>query len=263
MKFEIKKISQASNLPAEWDNLVIDYFQTKEFLVHAETYNSCNQRYYIFLVNDVFKAGAIVYSLKLDIFTYIGIASPYSMKIIGVPCSVSSSGLIGNPELSSKLIEHILQQEKGFHLALNLDDKNDIDDVVNGRTLPTIILENQFASWDNYLQSIKASYRRRILRLSLPFSEIKIKQGDCSGFNEEMHSQYLDVLRHSKGKLETLSQDFFSNLPSNFNLTEYYHNENLIGWFISTMYYDKFYFFLGCFYYKMYNRFNTYFNILF
>lgn len=262
MTFEIKKILIAYNLPNEWDNLVVDYFQTKEFLIHTETYNSCNQRYYLFLENDELKAGAIVYSLKLDIFTYIGIASPFSMKIIGVPCSVSSSGLVGKPELSTKLIEHILKQEKGFHLALNLDDKNDKNDVVNGRTLPTIILKNRFTSLENYLQSIKSNYRRRFLKLSLPFSEVKIKRGRCSNFNKEMHTQYLDVLKHSKGKLETLSHDFFVYLPSNFYLTEYYHQQKLIGWYITTMYFDKFYFFLGGIDYKLNNKFNTYFNIL-
>jgi hypothetical protein len=70
------------------------------------------------------------------------------------------------------------------------------------------------------------------------------------------------VLKRSKGKLETLSQEFFQNLPSNFNLTTFYHSDKLIGWYITTTFGEKFYFFLGGIDYTQNRQYNTYFNIL-
>jgi len=77
-----------------------------------------------------------------------------------------------------------------------------------------------------------------------------------------MYNQYLGVLKRSKGKLETLSVEFFQNLPSNFTLTAFYSSEKLIGWYISCTFNEKFYFFLGGLDYRVNREFNTYFNIL-
>lgn len=90
-----------------------------------------------------------------------------------------------------------------------------------------------------------------------------MKRGACSQFDDMMYRQYLEVLKRSKGKLETLSQEFLQNLPSKFILTAYYDQKNLLGWYISTVFKEKYYFFLGGIHYEMNNRFNTYFNLLF
>jgi len=263
MNFEIVKILNALNLPGKWDELAIDYFQTKEFLIHTEKYNPCKQRYYTLAHNGILKTGAIVYTLKLDLFTYLPVSSPVRMKIAGVPCSVSSSGFVGSGEFFPKLIEHIKNEEKGMLLILNLDSNPLIENMVCGRTLPTVAITNRFQSWESYVNSLKANYRRRVLQLSRSFSEITEKKATCDQFDGQMYKQYLDVLKRSKGKLETLSLEFFQNLPSNFNLTAYYYQKNLIGWYISATFKEKYYFFLGGIDYKMNKQFNTYFNILF
>ncbi len=262
MAIEINRLSKAGDLPDQWDSLAVDYFQTKEFLVHAEKYNPCKQRYYTLYKDGTFEAGAIVYTLRLDLFTYLSIPSPFRMNIAGIPCSVSSSGIIGSFELFSDLIEHIKKQEKGLLLILNLDSKPLVTDIAIGRTLPAIVMVNRFQSWESYIRSLRASYRRRILYLSRPFSGINVKRVATSQFDDEMYHQYIEVRNHSKGKLETLSQEFFQNLPSNFSLTAYYDREHLLGWYISTVYKEKYYFFLGGIDYELNKRFNTYFNIL-
>ena len=84
----------------------------------------------------------------------------------------------------------------------------------------------------------------------------------CSGFDEEMYGQYLNVLKRSKGKLETLTMEFFLNLPSCFELTTFYNGTKLIGWYITTNHNEKLYFFLGGIDYQMNKQYRTYFNIL-
>jgi hypothetical protein len=184
------------------------------------------------------------------------------MNMAGIPCSVSASGIIGNPNYLPQMIRYIKTREKGLLLFLNLAFKIEEENMIFGKTLPTIILTNNFRSWDDYMGSMKANYRRRVRQLSSPFSGIQKQQFACSRFDSLMYDQYLEVLKRSKGKLETLSLEFFRNLPSNFNLTAFYSAEKLIGWYISSTFHEKFYFFLGGVDYKVNRQFNTYFNIL-
>ncbi|MBN1790976.1 MAG: hypothetical protein JW830_10805 [Bacteroidales bacterium] len=262
MDTEITCLSRALDLPEKWDCAAVDYFQTRDFLNHTEKYNPCNQRYYLLYQNETFKTGVVVYTLKLDLLTYLRIPSPFRMHIAGIPCSVSANGIIGNPDYLHQIIGHIKIREKGMLLFLNLESELVEENMITGKTLPTIIITNPFGTWEDYLLAMRTSYRRRIRQLSIPFSEIQRKQFDCSFFDGRMYDQYLGVLKRSKGKLETLSMEFFQKLPSNFNLTVFYSAEKLIGWYISSTFNKKFYFFLGGLDYKVNRKFNTYFNIL-
>ena len=259
----ISNISKASDLPVKWDNLALEYFQTREFLKYSEKYNPCKQRYYTLYRDGIFEVGAIVYTLGLDLLTYLAIPSPIKMKMLGIPCSVSSSGIIGNSKLHNDLIEYVMSNEKGLLLVLNLNSIPQSTKAVGGRTLPSIMFNNTFSTWEEYVRSLRADYRRRYLRISRPFSEITMKQGNCFQFDDVMYSQYLEVLKHSKGMLETLSKSFFQYLPSNFTLTTFFDKSVVIGWYISAIYKDIFYFFMGGIDYSMNKRYNTYLNILF
>ena len=262
MKEGLIILSKATELPIKWDELAIDYFQTREFLNHTEKYNPCKQRYYSLYHDGEFAAGAVVYTIRLDLLTYLAIPSPFQMNIAGIPCSVSACGLIGNNEIFPQLLGKMKEHEKGLLIVLNLDSNSVVDHMTTGRTLPTVLWRNTFGSWENYLHSLKASYRRRIIHLSRPFLAITTCRSTCERFDSGMYQQYHEVLNRSKGKLETLSQEFFQNLPSNFSLTTFYHFDKLIGWYITTIFGEKFYFFLGGIDYKQNRQYNTYFNIL-
>jgi len=262
MDTEITVISKALGLPEIWDCAADDYFQTREFLDHTEKYNYCNQRYYILYRNENFETGIVVYTLKINLLTYPGIPSPFRMNIAGIPCSVSAGGIIGNLNYLYQIIEYVKLREKGLILFLNLSSEPEEEKMVYGKTLPTIILANSFRSWDDYLMAMRSDYRRRTRQLSQPFSEIEMKQVDPACFDSYMYDQYLGVLKRSKGKLETLTLEFFQKLPSNFYLTAFYCAEKLLGWYVSSTFKDKFYFFLGGVDYNLNRQFNTYFNIL-
>jgi len=70
MILKMQIVKTAADLPGEWDGAVKDYFQTRELLTHTEKYNPCDQRYYTFFNDNSFAAGLVVYTLKLDLFTY-------------------------------------------------------------------------------------------------------------------------------------------------------------------------------------------------
>jgi hypothetical protein len=259
----ISKILRARYLPARWNDLADDYFQTKEFLIHTEKYNPCQQRYYIFTQGNHFKAGAVVYTLCLNLFTYLSLPSPIKMHVVGIPCSVSSCGILGEFDFFSDFISQLKLREKGTLLLLNLNKTPNVRDMAITTTLPTVILSNRFKSWDNYVNSLRANYRRRLQHLSRAFYGVEEHRSHCSEFSSEMYGQYREVLKRSKGKLETLMHSFFQNLPLNFSLTAYYNQQDLLGWYISTIFQEKYYFFLGGIDYRLNGKYNTYFNILF
>jgi hypothetical protein len=263
MTLAIGQVDRALDLPAQWDELAADYFQTVEFLNHAERHNPCEQRYYTLVRDGGLEVGCIVYTLRMDLFTFLTIPSPLRMNVVGIPCSVSSSGIVGNQELLPELFEHLKRREKGLLLALNLESSPLISGVATGRTLPTVILANRFPSWACYLESLRADYRRRFRLLSRPFAGIQARQLECSRFDDEMYLQYRQVLGRSKAKLETLSHSFFRHLPDRFNLTAYYDRGDLLGWFISITYRDRFTFFLGGVDQEVNRRLNIYLNILY
>ena len=263
MSLKLMKVDSASELPPEWDILADEYYQTQEFLLHAERYNPCAQRYYLFYREGTFVAGLVVYTLTINVFTYSILKIPFSMNVAGIPCSVSASGFIGDEELFAFVFDLLKPLEKGFLTVLNLDFAPQIKDVMIGHTLPTITLQNGFKCWDDYLDSLRSDYRRRFSRISAAFSGVRTVAGDCSLYSEDMQLLYLEVLAHTKGKLETLSSAFFRNLPQAFRLTAYYEQERLLGWYISTAYQDRFYFFLGGFDYQANPKYQTYFNLLY
>lgn len=259
---EFTCIRGASNLPPEWDELANNYFQQLLFLSHAETYNPCNQRYYLCFKDGKLLAAAIVYSLCLDMLTFIKVKSPLKMNIVGIPCSVSSSGIFGDKQVMDVLKKHIYEAEKGFVLVLNLEEKPPDGLFTSGNTLPTIIMSNRFAAWNDYLASLRSNYRRRLKQINQPNDDLRFEKKLCSEFTEDMYQLYLEVYKKSSGKLEKLSCDFFKHLPSDFRMTVCFKNDDVIGWNITLTNRDVYYFFLGGIVYKHNKAYNTYLRLL-
>jgi hypothetical protein len=256
------KMESAAELPGSWDGLAEHYFQQRKFLLHAERYNPCNQRYYLGLNEGVTTSAAIVYTLQLDLLTYLKIKSPLKMHLVGIPCSVSSSGIFGEHESVEALKLHIIEKEKGFLVFLNLTEKPADHDRATGCTLPTIFLSNRFADWKSYENALRTGYRRRLKQINASDPTLRLEKMTCSSFTTLLYDQYLEVYQRSDGKLEKLSFDFFRNLPEEFILTACYKNEALIGWNLALEHQGTYYFFLGGIHYKQNKANNTYLRLL-
>jgi len=249
--------------PDDWDLIADQYFQKIEFLRHCETYNFCNQRYYTLYINNILKACAVVYNLRINLLTFANIPSPLKVSIIGIPCSVSSSGIFGKQEYQLLLLKEITKFEKGFLIALNCDEKLHPKDWLIGPTLPTVIFQNYFKDWSTYLKNLNTDYRRRYYRISNKFTNIQISHHNCNEFNDEMYKQYLAVYNKSHAKLEKLPFKFFHMLNSKFNLTTYTNRDLLLGWNIVLTENQMNYFLFGGLNYQVNKEYQLYFNILF
>ncbi len=256
------QIESAAALPESWDNLAEHYFQQRKFLIHAERYNPCDQRYYVCLKEGMVTSAAIVYTLRLDLLTYLRIKSPLKMHLVGIPCSVSSSGIFGERESIEALKKHLIEKEKGLLVFLNLTEKPANQEHATGCTLPTIVLSNKFADWKSYENALRTGYRRRLKQVNAADPTLRLAKMTCSSFTTLLYDQYLEVYQRSDGKLEKLSFDFFRNLPEEFILTACYKNEALIGWNLALEHQETYYFFLGGINYKQNKTNNTYLRLL-
>jgi hypothetical protein len=260
---KIKNINNALLLPSEWDKLANCYFQRKYFLLHCQIWNHCNQRYYLAYKDDELIAGAVVYTLRLNLFTYYKKSLPVKMHIAGIPCSVSCPGILGDTSSTTKLFEYICSNENGIKLALNIETLNGIPQkMFTGNTLPAIKLVNSFSSWSEYLSLLRADYRRRLFAIERKSSEVRFLKGSCNEFTLEMYDQYLQVYDKSSAKLEKLDYRFFKHLPEVFNLTTANINNRLGGWFITLNADEELYFFLGGVDYSLNEKFGIYHRLL-
>ncbi len=252
----------ASELHEGWDRLADSVFQRRAFLRLLEQHNPCKQRYYELTRGDELLAGAIVYTIRLDLFTYSGLPSPVKMHVVGVPCSQSSPGLMGDPESARKLASHVLQEESGLLIGLNLDAPLDLPQVVSGQTLPAIVLRRRFEHWDAYRASLRSSYRRRLRKLEQAWQGVVSERGSCARFDSEMYDQYLQVVEHSDAKLETLPASLFQELPPAFTLTTHRQRGVLVAWHITLSDGERSHFFMVGMDYARHKELDTHGNVV-
>ncbi|MCK9401001.1 MAG: hypothetical protein M0Q51_13545 [Bacteroidales bacterium] len=232
MEKTVKRISSPENLNTNWDNLANFYFQKKEFLNHLHKYNPCAQRYYELYCNNSLAAGTVVYTLKIDILTFANIPSPCKVQVIGLPASIATPPMIGDSSEFEYFLSELILLESGLILGINFMEDYLQNKVLNMRTLPTIILKLGCDNIESYENSLRHSYRRRIHKIRDKFSNVMSVTSDCTVFNEEHYSLYLEIMKKTTTKLETLSFNLFKYLPSNFLLTTYYNGKKMLCWHI-------------------------------
>ncbi|MBN2722455.1 MAG: GNAT family N-acetyltransferase [Deltaproteobacteria bacterium] len=257
-------VNHVDLLSPDWDKIAKRYYQKKEFISHCHEYNPCSQRYYELYNGDSLEAWAIVYTLKLNVFTYAGIPSPLSMNVIGIPASVGVEGVAAKTnEARKSLLSEIIRCEKGFILGLNFPEKlNHPSGSVWGKTLPTVLLKKTFNSADHYLTSLRSDYRRRIRLSAEKMKSLKLQSIRCADFTHDMYRLYLQVFEKSEAKLEKLSFDFFKNLPAPFSLRVIFDEQNSpLAFHCSLENNDEFDFFMGGVDYSVLHKYDLYFNI--
>lgn len=259
----LKIVRSPEDLNNNWDNLAHCYFQKREFLNHLHKFNPCNQRYYELYCNGALMAGTIVYTLRLNLLTFSGIPSPFKVQVIGLPVSVAAVPVIGDPGEFGYLLNELLKQESGIILGINFTEDYLKGKVLNLRTLPTVILNLQSHSTDDYEKSLRHPYRRRLRRIREKFSAVSFRSTECAEFTGEHYLLYLQIMKHTTTKLETLSPEAFKYLPSNFILTTFYSGDTMICWHIVCRDNGILFFYFGGMNYRYRDQFSAYNNNLF
>jgi hypothetical protein len=259
----LERWERASDLPPAWDDLAGTCFRTRAFLAHAERTNPCRQRYWVLAPRGRIEAGLVAYDLTLDLLTYRGIRSPLGMTVLGVPCSVAWPGLLGPADAAVGLLERVLAQERGLVLGLNLTAAVPLGSLAQGSTLPTLVLEHRFPTWEAYVAALRSDYRRRLGCIQEAFRGVERVEGGCAALDEAGYRLYLGAWERSEAKLEKLPHAFLRDLPPPFRLTRFLRGGSLLGWHIAASERGRTTFFMGGVDQALNEPNKTYFNLLF
>jgi hypothetical protein len=259
----IQRYQHAAELPEAWDGIAETVFRSRAFLEHCERFNPCKQRYYGRFDQGELVAGAIAYDLRLDLLTYLKVRSPLPMTVIGVPCSVAWPGLLGRPTWTTPLCAGVLERERGLVLGLNIAERPTLTGLAWGLTLPTVVLEHDFADMDAYVAALRSDYRRRYHRIVGAMEGAVRHEGPCSELNERAYQLYVGAYERSEAKLELLSHRFLAELPEPFRLVRFERHGRLLGWHISAVEPGRTTFFMGGVDQERNEAHRSYFNLLF
>ena len=140
------KISQIEGLK----DMGIDKEYINLLQILEET-NPCEQSY--ITEKDLF---VVLYKQKINLLNFKNLFPLWiNATIVGLPISLSEKGYFGE----EKQVEENIKAIKGLTIVLNAD----MPFSVYGRTLSTFRFYNHFHNFQDYLDSLRSPYRRRIL----------------------------------------------------------------------------------------------------
>lgn len=206
-----KRIENAKDLPKEWDKLCKNnIYMSKKFMMFMEKVNYCNQSYHLFYKNNKLYTGFMMFERRFNLFIFTNkYKKNLPMKFIYLPLSVSHPSIVWNEDKTE--LTKVLNSMKGIKIIINVDTE-ELDNFSKGHYLPICILENKWNTFDEYLNSMRASYRRRINQALKKGEAITYELlPDNKDFTLEMYNLYEQVFNHSEYSLEKLTVDFFRN----------------------------------------------------
>lgn len=260
---QLKTMPRPELLPTEWDDSCGTFLRQKRMLVHYEKYNPCCQRYYCLYRRGRLVAGAIVYSRTQDLLTFVGrIPSPVQLNIVGIPASISPAGVWGDAKDAAELLNGIFAREKGLTLVLNLPADFPRTQAHASRLLPGMLMDNRFESFADYERELRSPWRRRLRLTRRKFSGVRTVRENCAAFTSRHHGLYLEVREQAPEKMETLSCEFFRQLPAPIELVSCYQGQDLLCWRLVLAEKNRLIFLLGGHDYGLNDRFGAYFNNL-
>lgn len=206
---EIKEFDSITKVPDEWDTIIDDnIYMSKEFLTFMERIDKCEQKYYMIYDDGDLDTVFMSYVRKKynpAMFTKFNLHQ--RMTMIYVPLSVTRPGIVYNKHLDKAM--DFIKTIKGPKMLLNIEDV-DPRGYAKGLTCPKCILTNRFASFDDYMNSLRSNYRYRYTKCfkkSAPLTLEYLENNE--DFTDEMYECYLQVYNKSRMHVEKLPIEFF------------------------------------------------------
>ena len=207
-----------------------------------------------------FKHGLLTtYTAKINAFTFLKrrFAIRIPLRVIGVPPSLSISGYHTDDAQGLSEIAQWIQSQKGHTLILNADNTFD-GFFAKMPTLPSVILQNSFTSYEAYLSKMRAHYRYRLLKAQKRFETVKIIENPT--FDSSLYTLYEAVYARSSYPLVKNTHDFFQTFPG--KITAFYAGEKPLGFCQYHIGDDTLTFMFCGLDYESLKTYDTYLNIL-
>lgn len=221
-----------------------------DLLEMLETINPCEQDYELINNNII-----ISYILKINLFNFKNIF-PLRVKvqIIGLPISISEKGYWGEADS----IVNAVERRKGLKILLN----GETEFINGGKTLSTFIFENKFSTFDEYLNTLRSPYRRRINKALIYRNNIEIRKFSSKNFNENHYKLYLSIMDRTTNPLETLPLKFFVDYEAELYEFIDIQTKDVIGFIQLKEINDKLCFLFGGFKKEDNLKYDIYYNML-
>ena len=205
-----KRIEHAKDLPIEWDELCAkNIYMSREFMDFMERVNPCNQSYHLFYKDGRLYSCFMAFERRFNLFIFTKYKVNVPMKFVYLPLSVSHPSIIWNEDKTE--VAKALHKMKGIKIIINVD-KEELEGLSKGHYLPICVLENRWSTWDEYIGSMRANYRRRIAKALEKGKAIRYELLENNqDFTDEDYQLYEQVFDHSEYSLEKLTADFFRN----------------------------------------------------
>lgn len=258
-----KIIKSAKNLPEEWDELCKkNVYMSKHFLEYMEKVNYCNQSYHLFYKDKKLYSCFMMFERKFNLFIFTDKYDiKVNMKFVYLPLSVTKPSIIFDEDKSE--VEDALNKMKGIKILINTDEGELLKNFTQGKYLPICILENRWNSFEEYMNSLRANYRRRYNQAIKKGAKIKVEiLKDNSEFTDEMYSLYEQVFEHSTYSLEKLNKEFFKNDISKIITLSVENKVEAIVQIIEDRMNDTLIFEFGGYNYKIAHEYDLYHNML-
>lgn len=121
---------------------------------------------------------------------------------------VTRGYVTNNEEMMLEFIKTL----KGAKLVLNVQNPIKINEMTIGETLPTCMFINNFKTIEDYLNSLRSSYRRRINIAIKECENIEVREINDNSI--EIYDLYFKTYQKSDYKLEKLEKVFFENIDA-------------------------------------------------
>ena len=197
------------------------------------------------------------YKQAFNIFSFGRLKLKIPFTVIAPPISIDECGFVGDMEI---LIEDY-KNRKGLFLMLNIHPSIKLPPTVAiGKTLSTAIFDNKYKTYDEFLLSLRSSYRRRINKAKKKASSLKWKEIEGNDFDKKMHDLYLNVLNRSKYPIETLGINFFKDIQGQIHVL--YDDRDPLAFVLIKWQSCNLHFLFGGMNYTKRDDFDLYYNML-
>ena len=193
--------------------------------------------------------------MKLNIFNFTKLFPIHiKTKIIGLPISLCEKGYWGD----SSTVRNLINSKKGLKIVLNAEK----DLGISGQTLSTFIFYNNFKDFNNYLDSLRCSYRRRIKKALNYRKKLIIRKIGNINFTETHYKSYLSIMERTENPLEILPIEFFKNYDCELYEFVDLESEKILGFIQTKQVNDCLYFFFGGFSKEDNEKYDLYYNMI-
>ncbi len=257
ISFNIQRYDSCADLPATWDAHAPHFFMRTAALQALARTRPCGQQYYM-ATHDKGLVMAVTYYHKLALLVGRGRNwFPVPVRMVGVPCSLSCCGYhvegVNDPVLAQ------ITGDKGLTVVMNAMEP-ELDGFASGRSLPSWVLSIRWASFAEYVASLRSAYRRRIqkaIRLGAPIVKRPLAR---SAFDASHYRLYEAVYVRSRYRLEKLDVSFFREFPADLDVFEM--DGQPIGFVQTLLDGNRLTFMFGGMDYRQRDRYDVYWNLL-